>query len=80
MKTGILRGMMAERGETQADLAAGIGISLSRFNAKLNGKADFTLGEVQAISKRYSLTPDQTVAIFFEKEVSCKGETLAASA
>lgn len=80
MKAGILRGMMAERGETQAELAAGIGISLSRFNAKLNGKADFTLGEVQAISRRYALTPDQTVAIFFDKEVSCKGESFVVSA
>lgn len=67
MKKAILKSKMAEFGDTQATLAAAIGISLSRFNAKINGTdgAEFSLGEVRSIQKRYSLNAQQTADIFF---------------
>ena len=62
-----LKAKIAERGETQADLAAAIGISLSRLNAKLNRKngAEFNQGEITAVKSHFSLTAEEVDAIFF---------------
>ncbi len=65
MNTNALKGKMKERAMTQADVASSIGISLSRFNAKLNNSAEFTLGEVRAIKELLALTSDQIDSIFF---------------
>lgn len=62
-----LKAKIAERGETQAELAAAIGISLSRLNAKLNRKngAEFNQGEIAAVKRHFSLTAEEVDAIFF---------------
>ena len=67
VEKNVLKAKMVEFGDTQAKLARAIGISLSRLNAKLNGTdgAEFTLGEIKQIKKRYSLDADQTEHIFF---------------
>lgn len=66
MNTDVLKGKIKEHAMTQADVAESIGISLSRFNAKLNNcGAEFTLGEVRAIRDLLCLTPEQTDFIFF---------------
>ena len=65
MNTNALKGKMKERAMTQADVASSIGISISRFNAKLNNSAEFTLGEVRAIKELLALTSDQIDSIFF---------------
>lgn len=67
MKKALLKSKMVEFGDTQATLAAAIGISLSRLNAKINGTegAEFSLGEVRSIQKRYHLDAQQTSDIFF---------------
>ena len=77
MNKRLLRAVMAEAGDTQADLAAAMGISLSRFNAKLNERegAAFTQTEMAFIIDRYRLTSDRAMQIFFSKEVS-KSATL----
>ena len=68
MNTDLLKGKIREHALTQEQLAAQIGLSLSRFNAKINGTggAEFTLGEVRAIRKVLSLNSEQTDLIFFE--------------
>ena len=55
---------------TQEDVASKIGVSLYRFNAKLNntGGAEFSLGEVRAIKRLLCLGPDAVDAIFLMRE------------
>ncbi len=67
MNINLLKGKIRENGLTQADVADRMGVSLSRFNAKLNGRggAEFSLGEVQALRDMLSLTVKQTEQIFF---------------
>lgn len=68
MNANLLKGKMAEQGMTQEDVAEKIGISLSRFNAKLNetNGAEFSLGEVIALVKLFNLTSKQRDQIFLE--------------
>lgn len=72
MKADLLKGEIKARAMTQADFAAQIGVSLSRFNAKLNNTngAEFTLGEVRAIKAVLGLNADDVDSIFFDVKVS----------
>jgi len=67
-----LVGIMHGNGDTQEVLANYIGISLQRFNAKINetGGAEFTQGEIQKIKERYNLTGNEVDSIFFTSSVS----------
>lgn len=67
MNVNLLKGKMKERSMTQEDVARKVGLSLSRFNAKLNGTggAEFSLGEAQAMKRLFGLSPDQIDKIFF---------------
>lgn len=67
MNSNILKGKMREQNLTQEIVAAKIGLSLSRFNAKLNntGGAEFSLGELRSLKNLLSLDPAQTDQIFF---------------
>lgn len=68
MDKNLLKGEIRAKAMSQADVAGKIGISLSRFNAKLNGTngAEFTLSEVIAIKQVLNLTFDKTDSIFFK--------------
>jgi hypothetical protein len=68
MKKNILESKMKLHGDIQSDLAKAIGISLPRFNAKLNGTdgAEFTQGEIQKVKERYNLTSEEVDEIFFD--------------
>lgn len=72
MNKQLLKSWMAKFGDTQKTLASEIGISPSRFNAKLNSKggAEFMQTEMSYIVERYHLTPDDISAIFFDSKVS----------
>lgn len=63
---------MKKHGDRNEDLAKYIGISPQRFSAKLNGTggADFTRSEIQKIIKKYNLTADEVMTIFFNSSVS----------
>lgn len=67
MNINLLKGKMRENALTQEAMAAKMGISLSRFNAKLNERdgAEFSLGELQALKSILSLTSKQVDQIFF---------------
>lgn len=67
-----LVGLMHENGDTQESLASAIGISLQRFNAKINetNGAEFTQGEIQSVKERYDLTAEAIDEIFFKSFVS----------
>lgn len=67
MNAALLKGKIREKELTQHDVAEKIGLSLSRFNAKLNstGGAEFSLGEVRAIRSLLALDAKQVDLIFF---------------
>ena len=69
-----LEAQMKRYGDTGGALAEYLGIVRGTFSAKLNetSGAEFTQGEIMAIKKRYNLTPDEVVKIFFAEEVSEK--------
>lgn len=58
---------MKKYGDNQTDLANYIGISVQRFNAKLNGTggAEFTQGEICKVKEKYNLTSEEVDVIFF---------------
>lgn len=64
--------IMYEHGDTQQSLAEAMGISLQRFNAKINetGGAEFTQSEIRFIKERYNLTSEEVEEIFFTYDVS----------
>lgn len=67
MNVNLLKGKLRERALTQGAVAEKLGVSLSCFNAKLNGRggAEFSLGELQALKRILALTPRQVDQIFF---------------
>jgi len=66
LNSDLIKGKIRELGMTQSDLAEKMGLSLSRFNAKLNetAGAEFSLGEAQAIIRILQLSKDQIEEIF----------------
>lgn len=69
MNKALLKSAMAKFGDTQETLSKAMGLSLSRFNAKVNERKDaaFTQTEMSFIVSRYQLTNDEAMAIFFAK-------------
>ncbi|WP_066455044.1 hypothetical protein [Anaerotruncus rubiinfantis] len=67
MNADKLKGKIKEHAMTQDMVAKKIGLSLSRFNAKLNGTdgAEFSLGEAQSLKWLFELTSEQVDEIFF---------------
>lgn len=78
MNKNLLISVLAKYGDTQSDLAAVLGLSLSRTNAKINetGGAQFTQGEICMIKYHYRLTAEEVDFIFFNPEVSEKDTEL----
>jgi len=56
------------RGFTMERLSQAIGISKSAFSKKINGKSEFTLGEIQRIVDVLGL--ESPIPIFFAGKVS----------
>ena len=67
MDANKLRGKMAEKGCTQAELAAKIGMSQQALNAKMNDRSIFKLDEMVKIIEALGL--DDPGSIFFAKTV-----------
>ena len=67
MNAPLLKGLMVSNGDTQEKLAEFLGISLSRFNAKLNERdgAAFTQPEITAMVERYHMNSETAMAVFF---------------
>ena len=66
MNGNLIRARIAELGLTQEKTAVAANISLSRFNAKLNGTngAQFSLKDIRALKKVLDLSPQQIDDIF----------------
>lgn len=71
MDKPLLNSFMAKHSDTQETLADAMGLSLSRFNAKVNERdgAAFTQNEMQFIIDRYSLSNDDAINIFFSPKL-----------
>lgn len=67
MNINMLKGKLRERALTQGEVAGRMGLSLSCFNAKLNGRsgAEFSLRELRALKDILALTSRQVDQIFF---------------
>lgn len=50
-----LRGLMAEKGIKQIDLADKLDISMSAMNSKMLGKTEFTLREIREIARVFNV-------------------------
>ena len=72
MNKNMLISIMKLHGDNQSDLAKYIGISLQRFNAKINqtGGAKFDMIEIGKIKKKYNMTAEQVDLTFFTTDVS----------
>lgn len=55
MNTNLLRAKMVEKGLTQRELAAAIGLSENSMSRKLTGKRDFSVQEALRISEALNL-------------------------
>ncbi len=75
MNKNMLVSKMKLHGDRQEDLAKFIGISVQRLNAKLNetNGAEFTQSEIKKIIRKYNLTAEEVMTIFFSDDVSCEG-------
>lgn len=71
MNRALLRAKMVERGDTTADLAKVCGVATVTFKRSLYVSASkrrpFTEYEIDAIRKRYRLTPKELCDIFFSE-------------
>lgn len=70
MNSGELKGAMARHHDTQERLAEALSLQVSGLNLRINGKMEFRRSEINAIRKRYDLSPEETIRIFFDDEVS----------
>ena len=65
-----LKGEMARNHDTQEKLAEALDLSVSGVNQRINGKVEWRRSEINAIRRRYGLSPEDTIRIFFTEEVS----------
>lgn len=70
MNKRLLQSKMDLYGDNFSTLACAIGRSVSTLSAKINGKAEFTQGEIMTIKNRYGLSAEDVDAIFFAIKVS----------
>lgn len=63
---------MLKNRDTQATLAEAMGLPQSALSVRINGKTEFRQGEINFIRKRWNLSDQETVDIFFTEEVSEK--------
>lgn len=66
MNKNLLRSVMAQHGDTNASLAAYIGITEQSFSNKINENGtEFKQGEICKIKMKYELDSEQIDQIFF---------------
>ena len=75
-----LHAFMVRFGDTGATLSEALGINSATLSLKMNGKRSFTQTEIAIIIRRYSLTHEEVIRIFFcpsgvEKEEATTGAT-----
>ena len=61
---------MIKNHETQKTLAEAMGIAQSALSDRINGKTEFRQNEINFIRRRWGLSDQEVVDIFFTEEVS----------
>jgi len=69
MNMNLLRAAIAEKGMNQAELAAAIGISANSLSRKMNGRRDFALSEVVAITQVLDLKAPQDIFLSRQSQI-----------
>jgi len=67
MNTLRLMTVMREKGVSAKRLCEEIGVSFETMQKRLKGESEFTLCEIESISKVLSLEKEQIVLIFFNQ-------------
>ena len=71
MKTLKLKGVMAEKGKTVADIAQEIGVNKSTMYRKMaNNGESLTVGEANRMAAALELSASEATSIFFDQIVS----------
>lgn len=70
MNTNELKAAMARNNDTQEKLAAALGLQVSGVSERVRGNVEFRRSEINIIRSRYNLSPEETVKIFFDDDVS----------
>lgn len=70
MNTIEFRIQMVKNHDNQVELAKDMGMAQSALSMRINGKIEFRQNEINFIRKRYNLSDQETIDIFFTKEVS----------
>lgn len=65
-----LKAQMIRKDKSIDQLCAAIGISKTSWWRKTSGESEFTQGELAALRAELDLDDEQTIAIFFNKNVS----------
>lgn len=65
MDKAAMRSTMAKHSDTQEKLAEALNMQISGLSARINGHIDFRAGEISKIVKRYDLSSQETMEIFF---------------
>ena len=70
MNGAMMKAVIVKNNETQAKLAEALGMPVSALNARINGHVEFRRNEINEIRKRYNMSKDETIAVFFDQDVS----------
>lgn len=69
MNRNLMRCCMAYYKDNNTRLAEYLGVSRQTITNKLQGRTDWTRREIEEITRRYNLKPEQVKMIFFCDEV-----------
>lgn len=61
-----LKGVRVMRGKVQADCAKAVGLCLTHYSLKENGKYPFNANEIVMLANFLHMTEDEANAIFFD--------------
>lgn len=66
MHKNAFRSVMVYHNDNTAEIAKYLGVSRVAVSDKLNGRYDFRLAEIEMLTKRWNLTPQQVYDIFIK--------------
>ena len=70
MNVNKLRGKFVEHGYTISTMAKELGISHTAMSNKINGKSQFTQGEMSTMASKLKMSKQEITDIFFADQVS----------